>query len=207
MKLTVSSLYQFMRTTNDWTSFADENVYLPQVTDTTGLDTAHTLNTARTGDAANADFATARASDSVDAADVADADLLEEMENNTFSFTNPELDQPVEAQTLTHLTSPIIEPQPPASPPARPTEPNASPSDTSHQVIVKHFPYGRPGAPITGAGEGVSLYHSSLEAFATSVWAPFHSQCDWEIARWAKMRGPSSSAMEELLAIPEVRAH
>ncbi|KAN0134199.1 hypothetical protein V8E53_007971 [Lactarius tabidus] len=28
--------------------------------------------------------------------------------------------------------------------------------------------------------------------------------CDWKLAHWAKMRGPSSSAMEELLAIPEV---
>ncbi|KAN0139715.1 hypothetical protein V8E53_002377, partial [Lactarius tabidus] len=32
----------------------------------------------------------------------------------------------------------------------------------------------------------------------------FNSQCDWEIACWAKMCRPMSSAMEELLAIPEV---
>ncbi|KAI9440325.1 hypothetical protein H4582DRAFT_1796975, partial [Lactarius indigo] len=35
-------------------------------------------------------------------------------------------------------------------------------------------------------------------------WAPFRTQCDWEIARWAKLRGPSSSAVADLLAIPEV---
>ncbi|KAH8995564.1 hypothetical protein EDB86DRAFT_2763520, partial [Lactarius hatsudake] len=35
-------------------------------------------------------------------------------------------------------------------------------------------------------------------------WAPFHSQCDWEIALWAKTRGPTSSALTELLRIPEV---
>ncbi|KAI9442877.1 hypothetical protein BJY52DRAFT_1206753 [Lactarius psammicola] len=36
------------------------------------------------------------------------------------------------------------------------------------------------------------------------IWAPFRSQCDWEIAHWAKMRGPTSTAVMELLAIPEV---
>ncbi|KAF8271891.1 hypothetical protein EI94DRAFT_1697891 [Lactarius quietus] len=30
------------------------------------------------------------------------------------------------------------------------------------------------------------------------------SQCEWEIAHWVKMCGPTSSVMEELLAIPEV---
>ena len=173
---------------NDWTPSADENGYLPAETD-----------------GPNAYFVTARASDTVDDADDADADLLEEMENMPFFSTNPELDQTVEAQTPTPFTSPVVEPQVAASAPAQPTEPNASSSDTSHQIIVERFPYGRPGAPITGANEGASIYRSSLEAFGASVWAPFHSQCDWEIAQWAKMRGPSSSAMEELLAIPEVR--
>ncbi|KAN0103742.1 hypothetical protein V8E52_011679, partial [Russula decolorans] len=37
-----------------------------------------------------------------------------------------------------------------------------------------------------------------------SIWAPFCSQCDWEVAQWAKMRAPTSSAMADLLAIPEV---
>ncbi|KAH7917158.1 hypothetical protein BV22DRAFT_1026893, partial [Leucogyrophana mollusca] len=35
-------------------------------------------------------------------------------------------------------------------------------------------------------------------------WAPFSSQTDWDIARWAKLRGPSSTAFSELLAIPGV---
>ncbi|KAN0131568.1 hypothetical protein V8E53_010676 [Lactarius tabidus] len=118
------------------------------------------------------------------------------------SSTNPEPDQPVEAQTPAPFTAPLVEPETPA--PARATEPNTNGSDTSHQVIVEHFPYGRPGTPIIGTDEGVSIYHTSREVFGSSVWAPFHSQCDWEIARWAKMRGPTSSAMEELLAIPEV---
>ncbi|KAF8264342.1 hypothetical protein EI94DRAFT_1772698 [Lactarius quietus] len=38
----------------------------------------------------------------------------------------------------------------------------------------------------------------------SSIWAPFCSQRDWEIVRWAKMCGPTSSALAELLAIPEI---
>ncbi|KAI9429943.1 hypothetical protein BJY52DRAFT_1093078, partial [Lactarius psammicola] len=30
---------------------------------------------------------------------------------------------------------------------------------------------------------------------------PFRSQCDWEIARWAKMRGPTSSAVVDRLQL------
>ncbi|KAF8271908.1 hypothetical protein EI94DRAFT_1567196, partial [Lactarius quietus] len=37
-----------------------------------------------------------------------------------------------------------------------------------------------------------------------SVWAPFQSQCDWELAYWAKTRGPTASAITDLLAIPGV---
>jgi hypothetical protein len=187
--------------------FADADMYFPEVTDATGLDAAHTVNAVHTSDDASARLDAAHTSDTTDAADTADADLLEEMANSLSSSTNPEPDQPAEAQTLAPLTPLPVEPQLPTPVPARPTGPDTNSSDTSCQVIVKHFPHGRPGAPITGADKGVSIYHTSREAFGTSVWAPFHSQCDWELAHWVKMRGPSSSAMEELLEIPEVRAH
>ena len=35
--------------------------------------------------------------------------------------------------------------------------------------------------------------------------APFCSKVDWDIARWAKLHGPSSSAMTKLLEIDGVR--
>lgn len=38
----------------------------------------------------------------------------------------------------------------------------------------------------------------------SNQWAPFTSQVDWEVARWAKLRGPGSTAFTELLAIPSV---
>ncbi|KAH9021271.1 hypothetical protein EDB84DRAFT_1275071 [Lactarius hengduanensis] len=48
------------------------------------------------------------------------------------------------------------------------------------------------------------MYQSSHETFGSSIWAPFRSKCDWEIACWAKTRGPTSSAVADILAIPEV---
>jgi hypothetical protein len=71
-------------------------------------------------------------------------------------------------------------------------------------VFVLRFPYGRPGARLDGTRQGATVYESTWDTLGDSVWAPFRSQCDWEIALWAKERGPSSSAMTELLAIPEV---
>ena len=69
-------------------------------------------------------------------------------------------------------------------------EPSLGPS-----VVIDPFPHGRPGAPISQAD------HEASNSF---IWEPFSSQRDWEVARWAKMRGATSSAMADLLAIPEV---
>jgi hypothetical protein len=40
---------------------------------------------------------------------------------------------------------------------------------------------------------------------SASVWAPFVSKIDWEVACWAKLRGPGSTAFSELLNIEGVR--
>jgi hypothetical protein len=163
-------------------------------------DTAHGVDTTHTADMTNnAGPDTTHTTDAADPADVTDADLLEEMANNTSTYTNPEQDPTVEAQSPAPSTPLVIEPQLPA----QPTGPNTDSSNTPPQVIVDCFPHSSPGTLI-GALQGSSIYHTSREVFASSIWAPFHSQCDWEIACWAKMWGPTSLAMEELLAIPEV---
>ncbi|KAH9027968.1 hypothetical protein EDB85DRAFT_2074700 [Lactarius pseudohatsudake] len=56
--------------------------------------------------------------------------------------------------------------------------------------------------PPTGLDDGVSIYEATQQVFGESLWTPFQSQCDWEIVRWAKMHGSTSSAVTELLAIP-----
>ena len=36
----------------------------------------------------------------------------------------------------------------------------------------------------------------------TNIYAPFSSQTDWEFTRWAKLHGPISTAVIDLLNIP-----
>ncbi|PCH34487.1 hypothetical protein WOLCODRAFT_61054 [Wolfiporia cocos MD-104 SS10] len=51
---------------------------------------------------------------------------------------------------------------------------------------------------------GYDLYENSLGTQQTNIWAPFSSRMDWEIAWWAKLQGPSSTAFSDLLAIDGV---
>ena len=55
-------------------------------------------------------------------------------------------------------------------------------------VVVDHFPFGNPGAPIPGMAQGMSS-HAQFRAThwqGDSIWAPFQSKGDWEIAHWIK---------------------
>jgi hypothetical protein len=78
-------------------------------------------------------------------------------------------------------------------------------SESAFPVEVERFPFGRPGAPIPGRAQEPSEYESQAASMG-SAWAPFRSQLEWDVARWAKLRGGSSTAVSELLAIPGVRA-
>jgi hypothetical protein len=73
-------------------------------------------------------------------------------------------------------------------------------------VFVDHFPFGKPGAPISrsGAPQGLSSYAQFRATQGDSIWAPFQSQLDWDVACWAKTHGITSSEVDEFLAIPEV---
>ena len=76
---------------------------------------------------------------------------------------------------------------------------------TTHIVA---FPGGKAGSPIHIRLEGsaYSIYRNTLESPASpNPFAPFRSRLDWDIARWAKMRGPGSTAVTELLQIEGVR--
>ena len=79
--------------------------------------------------------------------------------------------------------------------------PNA---ETSPTVIIDHFPSGSAGAPIPGVPQGPLARELDQATAAESAWAPFNSECDWKFAHWAKTRGPTSSAVTDLLAIEEV---
>ncbi|KAH8987479.1 hypothetical protein EDB86DRAFT_3065716 [Lactarius hatsudake] len=82
---------------------------------------------------------------------------------------------------------------------------HSEPGDSNgSQLVIDRFPHGSPGAPIPGTLQGTHLYQSSHETLGSSIWALFRSKCDWEIVCWAKTRGPTSSAVADILAIPEV---
>ncbi|KAH9015234.1 hypothetical protein EDB85DRAFT_2076369 [Lactarius pseudohatsudake] len=78
------------------------------------------------------------------------------------------------------------------------------PEGNGPELVVERFLYGSAGVPLPGVHQGLSSYQTSLEALGQSIWAPFQSQGDWELVRWAKMRGPTSSAVADLLAIPQL---
>ncbi|KAH7877289.1 uncharacterized protein C8R40DRAFT_1040909 [Lentinula edodes] len=72
---------------------------------------------------------------------------------------------------------------------------------------------GQAGTPIPGSNpaqvpfnssDGFLHYESQIPGIDSNCWAPFTSRIDWEIARWAKIRGPSSTAFSELLEIKGV---
>ena len=77
----------------------------------------------------------------------------------------------------------------------------AANTSSSALMVIDPFPHGSPGAPIS---QGSHMDHMDREASNNLIWAPFGSQCEWEIVYWSKMRGPTSSATADLLAIPEV---
>jgi hypothetical protein len=88
---------------------------------------------------------------------------------------------------------------------SQPDQADAVGSESVSAVEVEEFPFGRPGAPIPGRAQD-PLEYESQAASVGSAWAPFRSQLEWDVARWAKLRGGSSTAVSELLAIPGVRA-
>jgi len=74
-------------------------------------------------------------------------------------------------------------------------------------VEVEHFG-GMAGKPIrTGGPTTSSVYQGNVgkENQPANIYAPFKSQIDWEFAKWAKLRGPTSTAVTDLLNIPGVR--
>jgi hypothetical protein len=130
----------------------------------------------------------------VDPADVTDAEALEA------------LTQGVNASPsyLPRQETSVVQPSPAILEDHGPPPAHIEGGNSGEKVIIDHFPFGSPGAPIAGQHENVTPNGTSPED--SIVWAPFRSQRDWEIAHWAKTRGPTSTAVGDLLAIPEVCA-
>jgi hypothetical protein len=71
-------------------------------------------------------------------------------------------------------------------------------------VIVK-YPSDRAGQEILGKrSSSAEEQYSDALGKPTNVYAPFASEMDWEVARWAKLRGSGSTAFTDLLKIEGV---
>ncbi|KAH8976593.1 hypothetical protein EDB92DRAFT_1938543 [Lactarius akahatsu] len=128
--------------------------------------------------------------DTADPDNTIEADLLESLAQdfNCCATVATNHGPPASSGQPQSVRSPSPDPGPPPS-----VQSEHSNSDGQPQLIVNTFPHGSPGAPIPD---------SSHELFGSSIWAPFRSQCDWEVAHWAKTWGPTTSALADLLVIP-----
>jgi hypothetical protein len=81
----------------------------------------------------------------------------------------------------------------------------AEPSLENHPYIVK-FPDKAAGAVYSSSGLTENQHYEQKVGDESQMnpYAPFASKLEWEIGRWAKLRGPSSTAFNELMAIEGV---
>jgi Plavaka transposase len=135
------------------------------------------------------------ADDLTDVADLTDADVYEQISNNMIVYPEQEPSVEVPAQPCSNES--------PVPPPTPPIQRDGGDSPPHLELTVAPFQQGSAGALVPDAPQGSLLYRVTQQVLGSSNWAPFQSQCDWEFARWAKMCGPTSSAVTELLAIPE----
>ncbi|KAJ7253652.1 hypothetical protein C8J57DRAFT_1076835 [Mycena rebaudengoi] len=79
--------------------------------------------------------------------------------------------------------------------------------DRFHQEpIVDKYPGLGAGAPISAElAASAEKTYSDILGESPNPYAPFTSKIDWEVARWAKLRGSGSTAFTDLLQIAGVR--
>jgi hypothetical protein len=74
-----------------------------------------------------------------------------------------------------------------------------------HGCVIVPYPESRAGQPISNNHTANVAYGAHLSnADEENTYHPFASKMDWEVARWAKLRGLSSTALSDLLAIEGV---
>jgi hypothetical protein len=75
-----------------------------------------------------------------------------------------------------------------------PTEPRAEPVKVS-------FPGQRAGEVLAEGIPTMNEYENNLGGPAQNPYSPFNSEIDWEVAKWARLRGPSATSFTEFLQI------
>ncbi|THU89470.1 hypothetical protein K435DRAFT_802718 [Dendrothele bispora CBS 962.96] len=142
--------------------------------------------------------------DVYDASSSSDSDLSTEYEDGW----EPDWDTGIDNSDGLYSRSPSPELSlPPDNDPITLPPINSSPpQQTLEEPYVQHYPDPEAGEPLSSQKEFLNEYHRYEKEIGrkTNIWAPFTSEIDWRVAKWAKMWGPSSSAFTELLAIDGV---
>lgn len=150
--------------------------------------------------------------------------ILDDEEQRNQEALEEEEDAEVDAANLEDETG--WEPHPPQQPASEPADhhqdndvfmldgfggPDRAAQSRAHQhlcsnTFVVPFPGNRAGAPIDRPRErsAYEKYQAHIDSVNTNPYAPFVSAMDWKFARWAKQRGPGSTAVSELLEIDNV---
>jgi len=82
-------------------------------------------------------------------------------------------------------------------------------SRLEREPFVVHYPTASGVGQVQTAPTGANVeYQSKLMQGDENlnIYTPFASRLEWEIAKWAKLRGPGSTAFNDLMAIEGVRA-
>ncbi len=79
------------------------------------------------------------------------------------------------------------------------------------QIHVEHFPSEVAGQPVVlqnNLPSGYGDYQTRLPHIGgpENPYSPFANELDWSVGKWAKLRGPGSTAVSDLLEIPGVRS-
>lgn len=73
------------------------------------------------------------------------------------------------------------------------------------KVHIEQYPGRNAGAIHFCSIPTMKEFENLLGGPSSNAYVPFNSQTDWELAKWAKSRGPGSSAFTELMGITDVR--
>jgi len=75
------------------------------------------------------------------------------------------------------------------------------------EPTIVHFPGRRAGEVCSRGIMTMQEYENALGGSSENPYFPFSSKTDWELAKWAKLRGPSATSFTELLNISGVSAN
>ncbi|KAJ8496749.1 hypothetical protein ONZ45_g12346 [Pleurotus djamor] len=139
-------------------------------------------------------------------------DLHEETDSESEDKVGPDISSPEappssDAPTMSAPEGTDIDVDPtipsPCTPPAEASDTHTHLCCPPEQVQKYPSPAGAP-VPAGSRSNSFATYQSKVPGATEEIFAPFKSQMDWEVARWAKLRGSGSTAFSDLLKIAGV---